>query len=57
MQMQNIEEVLASLLPNSVIKELCNLVLADSTKRFKDLNGQTREKLVKNNCINSFNNC
>lgn len=43
----NIEEVLASLLPNSVIKELCNLVLADSTKRFKDLNGQTREKLVK----------
>lgn len=43
----NLEECLASLLPNSVIKELCNLVSADSTKRFKDLDGQTREKLVK----------
>ena len=43
----NIEDALASLLPNSVIKELCILVGADSTKKFKDLNGQIREKLVK----------
>lgn len=43
----NIEEALASLLPNSVIKELCNLVGADYTKKFKDLDGLIREKLVK----------
>ena len=43
----NIEESLSSLLPISVIKELCNLVSADSTKKFKELDGQTREKLVK----------
>ncbi len=43
----DVEECLSSLLPASVIKELCLLVDADFTKRFKDLNGQVREKLVK----------
>lgn len=41
------EDCLNELLPNSVVKELCNLVEADFTKRFKDLDGQIREKLVK----------
>ncbi len=40
-------ENLASLLPQSVIKELCGLANTDFTKRFKDLEGQIREKLVK----------
>jgi predicted Rossmann fold flavoprotein len=44
---KNIEDVLTLLLPNSVVKELCLLVDADLTKKFKDLNGQIREKLVK----------
>lgn len=44
---KNIEDVLTLLLPNSVVKELCLLVDADLAKKFKDLNGQTREKLVK----------
>lgn len=44
---KNIEDVLRLLLPNSVVKELCLLVDADLTKKFKDLNGQIREKLVK----------
>ncbi len=43
----SIEEALSSLLPNSVIKEICNLVQADFTKKFKDLGGVIREKLVK----------
>ncbi len=44
---KNIEDVLTLLLPNSVVKELCLLVDADLAKKFKDLNGQIREKLVK----------
>lgn len=44
---KNVEDVLNLLLPNSVVKELCLLVEADLTKKFKDLNGQIREKLVK----------
>ncbi len=43
----SLEDSLATFLPNSVIKEICNLVGADSTKKFKDLNGHIREKLVK----------
>lgn len=41
------EECLNALLPNSVVRELCTLVESDFTKKFKDLNGQIREKLVK----------
>ncbi|XPV69425.1 MAG: NAD(P)/FAD-dependent oxidoreductase [Halarcobacter sp.] len=40
-------EVLSPLLPISVIKELSLLVGADFNKRFKDLQGQTRDALVK----------
>ncbi|QDF29717.1 BaiN/RdsA family NAD(P)/FAD-dependent oxidoreductase [Halarcobacter anaerophilus] len=43
----NIEETLSKLLPVSVIKEICTLVGADFKKKFKDLEGSTREKLVK----------
>lgn len=43
----DILEVLSSLLPTSVIKQLCSLADADFNKRFKDLEGQIREKLVK----------
>ncbi|WP_044417756.1 NAD(P)/FAD-dependent oxidoreductase [Halarcobacter anaerophilus] len=43
----NIEETLSKLLPVSVIKEICTLVGADFKKKFKDLEGYTREKLVK----------
>lgn len=43
----NIEETLSKLLPLSVIKEICILVGADSMKKFKDLEGFTRGKLVK----------
>lgn len=44
---KNIEEVLNLLLPNSVVKELCLLVDASLEKKFKDLDGSIREKLVK----------
>jgi hypothetical protein len=43
----NIEETLSKLLPVSVIKEICTLVGADFKKKFKDLEGSTREKFVK----------
>ena len=45
--LETVEKALSELLPNSVVKELCLLVDADFTKRFKDLDGQVREKLVK----------
>ncbi|XOB61477.1 NAD(P)/FAD-dependent oxidoreductase [Campylobacterota bacterium DY0563] len=44
---KSVEETLNLLLPNSVVKELCLIVQADCTNKFKDLNGQVREKLVK----------
>lgn len=44
---KNIEEVLNLLLPNSVVKELCLMVDASLEKKFKDLDGSIREKLVK----------
>lgn len=44
---KSVEETLNLLLPNSVVKELCLIVQADFTKKFKDLSGQVREKLVK----------
>ncbi|WP_320034729.1 NAD(P)/FAD-dependent oxidoreductase [Halarcobacter sp.] len=44
---KSVEETLNLLLPNSVVKELCLIVEADCTKKFKDLSGQVREKLVK----------
>jgi hypothetical protein len=43
----NIEETLSKLLPLSVIKEICALAGADFKKKFKDLEGSTREKFVK----------
>lgn len=44
---KNILGVLEPLLPKSVIIELCNIVGADYTLKFKDLNGQVRQDLVK----------
>jgi len=43
----NILDNLSTLLPNSVIMQLCTLVDADYNKRFKELDGKTREALVK----------
>ena len=45
--LESIERVLEKLLPLSVLKELCILVEVDSSKKFKDLEGIKREKLVK----------
>ncbi len=45
--LESIEEVLLKLLPNSVVNELCLLVDVDYKKKFKDIAGQNREKLVK----------
>lgn len=45
--LDSIKEVLSKLLPTSVIEELCLLVDVDYTKKFKDIEGQNREKLVK----------
>ncbi len=42
-----IKQSLSSFLPNSVIEELTALVGADCTKKFKDLEGRVREKLIK----------
>ncbi len=44
---KTVEETLNFLLPNSVVKELCLIAQANNTKKFKDLDGQVREKLVK----------
>ncbi len=44
---ENVVEQLNSLLPTSVIIELCNIVGADINKKFKDQEGIVREKLVK----------
>lgn len=44
---KDVEETLNLLLPNSVVVEICNLVDADIKKKFKDLDGIIREKLVK----------
>ncbi|RXJ69735.1 aminoacetone oxidase family FAD-binding enzyme [Halarcobacter ebronensis] len=43
----NIKEVLETLLPFSVLNELCKLVGADYNKRFKDLEGTIRQNLIK----------
>lgn len=43
----NILQVLETLLPSSVIKELCKLVEADYELKFKDLKGKIRQNLVK----------
>lgn len=45
--LETVEVVLTRLLPNSVVKELCLLVEADLSKKFKDLDGPIREKLIK----------
>lgn len=41
-------ENISSLLPTSVANELCILSKADTNKKFKDLTGQIRDKLIKN---------
>ncbi len=43
----NILQILETLLPSSVIKELCKLVKADYDLKFKDLKGEVRQNLVK----------
>ncbi|AXH12971.1 NAD(P)/FAD-dependent oxidoreductase [Halarcobacter bivalviorum] len=43
----NILQTLETLLPQSVIKELCLLVEADCELKFKDLKGEVRQNLVK----------
>jgi len=43
----NILQTLETLLPSSVIKELCKLVHADYELKFKDLKGEIRQNLVK----------
>ena len=43
----NIKEILETLLPFSVLNELCLQVGADINKKFKDLEGKIRENLVK----------
>lgn len=43
----NIEDTLSSLLPTSLIKELCTLVKADSSSTFKALTGAIRDELIK----------
>lgn len=43
----NIEDTLSSLLPTSLIKELCTLVKADSSTTFKALKGAIRDELIK----------
>ncbi|RXJ75590.1 aminoacetone oxidase family FAD-binding enzyme [Arcobacter sp. F155] len=43
----NILQTLETLLPSSVIKELCKLVEADYELKFKDLKGEIRQNLVK----------
>ena len=44
---ENIEEVLSRLLPKSVLKEIAILADAKLSKKFKDLSGLVREKLIK----------
>lgn len=42
-----IKDVLETLLPLSVVTQLCSLVDANLEKKFKDLDGKTRENLIK----------
>ncbi|WP_298753508.1 NAD(P)/FAD-dependent oxidoreductase [uncultured Arcobacter sp.] len=41
-------ENISTLIPESVANELCILSKADTNKKFKDLSGQVRDKLIKN---------